>query len=168
MLHKNLYLIGFMGSGKSTIAQALSSMAQADCMEMDQAIEENQRMSINDIFEKYGESYFRDAETGLIEDLAQKQNLIVSCGGGAVLRPENVAMMKKSGRIVLLTASPETIFQRGRHSTNRPLLKGKMNPESISMLMEKRRPAYESAADLTVATDDKTPEAIANEILGMV
>ncbi len=168
MLHKNLYLIGFMGSGKSTIAKVLASLTRADCIEMDQAIEKSRNMTISSIFEKYGEESFRDSETQLIKDLSQKENQIVSCGGGAVLRPENVAMMKNSGRIILLTASPQTIWKRVRYSTKRPILNGHMEPDYISRLMEKRQPAYQSAADLTVNTDGKKPKAIAEEILDLL
>lgn len=94
--------------------------------------------------------------------------MVVSCGGGAVLREENVALMKKNGTIVLLTAEPETIFERVRHSSERPVLNGNMNVEYIAGLMEKRRPKYEAAADLVVATDGKRTEEICKEICEMI
>ena len=94
--------------------------------------------------------------------------MVVSCGGGAVLREENRNMMKRSGVIVLLTAKPETILERVKYSTDRPILNGNMNVEYISGLMERRRACYEEAADFTVVTDDKSSEEICQEILDSI
>lgn len=91
--------------------------------------------------------------------------MVVSCGGGLVLREENVRLMKKMGTIVLLTASPQTIYERVKNSTKRPILNGNMNLAYITELMEKRRSYYEQAADTVISTDDKTAEAICGEIL---
>ena len=89
----------------------------------------------------------------------------MSCGGGAVLRDQNTQMMKETGKIVLLTATPETVYERVKDSTDRPLLNGNMNVEHIAKLMEKRRELYVNACDIKVATDRKTPQEIAEEIL---
>ena len=164
----NIYLIGFMGSGKSTVASSLSRMCSRLLIEMDQAIEDRQQMSISHIFDQYGEEYFRSLESSLLESLSGEKDLIVSCGGGCVLRPSNVALMKSSGRIILLTAAPETIFKRVRHSSRRPILNGHMDPGYIAELMNKRQPAYEAAADLIIKTDGKKPKAIAREILDLI
>lgn len=162
---KNIYLIGFMGAGKSTVAKELVRASKADGVEMDQLIEEQQKMAITEIFEKYGENHFRDLETDLLKSFAGKENLVVSCGGGSVLRDENTALMKENGCIVLLTATPETIYERVRCSTNRPILNGNMNVEYIAGLMEKRRERYETVADIKVATDGKKVKEICEEIL---
>lgn len=164
----NIYLIGFMGVGKSTICDSLKKMLHRECAEMDQLIVEQQGMPISEIFEKYGEDGFRDIETKLVKELGQKEDLIVSCGGGAVLRDENAADMKEHGSIVLLTATPETIYNRVKHSKDRPLLNGNMNVEYISGLMEKRRPRYEEVADLVVATDGKSVQEICREIIDRI
>lgn len=161
----NIYLIGFMGVGKSTIGKLLAEKTKTELVEMDETIEEEQKMTINEIFAGYGEQYFRDLESELIEKIARQENKIVSCGGGAVLRPENVANMKKSGTIVFLSATPESIYQRVRYGTNRPLLNGNMNVEYIAGLMEKRQAVYEKAADVTVSTDGKEKQEIVGEIL---
>ena len=87
------------------------------------------------------------------------------CGGGVAVRQENVQNMKKNGTIVLLRATPATILKRVRHSTNRPLLNGKMNEEAIAEMMEKRRQLYLDAADLVIDVDEKKPSAIVREIL---
>ena len=164
-LTKHIFLIGFMGCGKSTNAACLSEATGAKQMEMDQEIVKQQGMAITDIFEKYGETYFRDLETELIRSLSGCEPMIVSCGGGAVLRQENVKLMKSCGAIVLLTATPETIFERVRYSNDRPLLNGNMNVEYITELIGKRRPKYEAAADFAVATDGKRVKEICDEIL---
>lgn len=161
----NIYLIGFMGVGKSTIGRLLSKETKGTLIEMDETIEEEQGITISEIFARHGEKHFRDLESELVEHIAGKEENIVSCGGGAVLRPQNVTCMKKSGTIVFLSATPETIYNRVRHSTNRPLLNGNMNVEYIAELMEKRRSLYESAADVTIPTDGKTTEEVVREIL---
>lgn len=162
---RNIYLIGFMGAGKSMIARALVKKTGAKSVEMDELIEEQQEMAITEIFEKYGEEYFRNLETELLRSLTDKTDLIVSCGGGSVLRDENAALMKENGCIVLLTATPETIYERVKDSKNRPVLNGNMNVEYIRGLMEKRRARYEAVADVRIATDGKDADTICEEIL---
>lgn len=162
---RNIYLIGFMGAGKSMIARALEKKTGGERVEMDERIETEQGLAITEIFEKYGESYFRNLETELLRSLTDKTDLIVSCGGGSVLRDENAALMKENGCIVLLTATPETIYARVKESKNRPVLNGNMNVEYIRGLMEKRRARYEAVADVSIATDGKNAEDICAEIL---
>lgn len=161
----HIFLIGFMGAGKSTVAGALHRMLGMERLEMDQMIVDEQKMAISEIFEKYGESHFRDIETQTLIDLKDREPAIVSCGGGIVVREENIGHMKESGKIVLLTATPETIYERVKDSTNRPILNGNMNVEYISELMEKRRAKYEAAADLVIATDGKSAAAICEEMI---
>ena len=165
---KNIFLIGFMGCGKSTIAKVLSEKLDTAQVEMDELIVQEQNMPITEIFEKYGEDYFRDIETELIRRLNTQDGVVVSCGGGAVLREENRRMMKKAGVIIWLTAQPETILERVKHSTNRPVLNGHMNVEYITELMKKRQAFYEAAADFSVATDGKSRDEICTEILGLM
>lgn len=161
----NIMLIGFMGTGKSTIANVLKEKLQVTQIEMDTLIAQEAGMSIPDIFATYGEAHFRDLETKMLEKFKEEKPVVVSCGGGVVLRDENIDIMKGQGKIVLLTATPETIYQRVKDSTDRPVLNGNMNVEYISSLMEKRRARYEMAADITIATDGKTTEEICEEIL---
>ena len=165
---KNIFLIGFMGCGKSTIASTLSGMLDIPQVEMDGLIVQEQNMLITEIFEKYGEEHFRDIETDLVRRLQEQDGVVVSCGGGAVLREENRMLMKESGVIVLLTATPETIFERVKNSTNRPVLNGNMNVAYITELMDRRRACYEAAADFVVSTDGKDSETICSEILILI
>lgn len=165
LFHYNIVLIGFMGSGKSTVSDYLSMMFAMDVIEMDQVIAEQQEMSIADIFETYGEEYFRNLETNLLVEMQFRQNVIISCGGGVAMRDENVAEMKKNGRVVLLTASPQTVYERVKDSGERPLLSGNKSVEYIAGLMEKRREKYEAAADIVIQTDGKTVLQICEELV---
>lgn len=161
----NIILIGFMGAGKTTISDYLSTMFAMNIVEMDQVISDREEMSIPDIFATYGEEYFRDLETNLLIEMQSRKNTVISCGGGVALRERNVAEMKKNGRVVLLTASPETIYERVKGSNNRPVLNGRMNVKAISELMEQRREKYEAAADIVVNTDGKTVLQISEEMI---
>ena len=164
-MDRHIYLIGFMGTGKSTVSRELQKMLRIEEIEMDEWIAQESGMSIPQIFEKFGEEEFRNRESQIVQKIAALPPAIVSCGGGAVLRSENVARMKESGMIVLLTATPQTVYERVRKNQNRPVLKGNMNVSYISELMEKRRSCYEDACDVVVATDGKSPRKIASEIL---
>lgn len=161
----NIFLIGFMGSGKSTISACLSRAFSMEAVEMDRLIVKREGMSISDIFAVHGEEYFRGLETGLLTELLEKQNVVVSCGGGVPMRTINVAKMKENGRVVLLSATPETILERVKNSHDRPLLEGHKEVSYISELMEKRRPKYEAAADITVVTDKKSEREICAELV---
>lgn len=163
-LNCNIFLIGFMGAGKSTVAKKLTEYLDVEYIEMDAEIVREQGMPITDIFEEYGESYFRDVESQTIKKLQEKTGLLVSCGGGIVVRPENGALMKKNGIVVLLTAHPETIYERVHNSTERPILNGNMNVQYIAGLMEQRRQKYLDAADLIVETDGKDVQTVCQEI----
>ena len=161
----NIFLIGFMGAGKSTIAGELKDKLEMDRVEMDQMIVEKQGMSISEIFDEYGEAYFRNLESNTLIELQKRKQTIVSCGGGVVMREENTDHMKKNGRVVLLTAKPETIYERVKDSDERPILNNNMNVEFISGLMDKRKDRYEAVVDITVATDGKNVTQICEEII---
>lgn len=158
-------MIGFMGCGKSTIASKLAETLGIEKLEMDQVIEEREGMSISGIFEKYGEEYFRRRETELLESLRAEEGQVISCGGGAPMRQANVDAMRKAGSVALLTASPETVYERVKDSHDRPLLEQNKNIPFLAGLMEARREKYEAAADFVIETDGKSPEEICGEIL---
>lgn len=156
LFSKNIFLIGFMGVGKTTVSGCLSELLAMNVIEMDALIVQKVGMSINEMFSKYGEEYFRNEESNTIIELENAKQSVISCGGGVPMREHNVYNMKKNGRVVLLTASPETIYERVKDSTERPLLNGNMNIPYIAKLMEKRREKYQDAADIVVNTDNKT------------
>ena len=161
----NIFLIGFMGAGKSTIAGYLSRNYGMKTVEMDQIIAEREQMSISDIFRLHGEEYFRRLETRLLNEMQSTDNTVISCGGGVPMREVNVQAMKKNGMVVLLDAKPETILERVRNSHDRPLLENRKNVESIAELMEQRRPKYEAAADIRVATDGRSAGEICEDLI---
>ena len=161
----NIVLIGFMGAGKTSISEYLKTLFAMDVIEMDQIIAEREGMSIPDIFEVHGEQYFRDLETNLLIEMQARKNVVISCGGGTPLRECNVVEMKKNGRVVLLTASPETIFDRVKDSHDRPVIENNKNVPFIADLMEKRRVKYEAAADIVINTDGKSLIEVCEELV---
>lgn len=165
LFNYNIFLIGFMGAGKSTISDYMHTLFAMDVIEMDEIISRREGMSIPDIFEMHGEEYFRNAETDLLIEMQSRSNAIISCGGGVPMRENNVREMKKNGRIVLLTAEPTTILDRVKDSHDRPLLENNKTVGFIEDLMEKRREKYEGAADIILKTDGKTELDICNEMI---
>ncbi len=160
----HIFLIGFMGVGKTTVSDCLHAVTGLEEIDLDEAIERENGMTVAEIFDRFGESYFREKETAMLQKIARQEPSVVSCGGGCVLREENVSILKQSGVTVLLTAEPETIYGRIKDGTDRPLLNGHMDVAYISELMERRRESYEAAADTCIRTDGRTPEEIAGEI----
>lgn len=152
-MDKNLMLIGFMGTGKTTVSSALSKITGLEEVDMDKYIVEKEGMSIPEIFDKFGEAGFREKETEALKEIQQTKGKLVSCGGGVVLKDENVEIMKDGGVILLLTASPEVIFDRVKDNTDRPILNADMSLEHVKKLMDARRERYEYAADITINTD---------------
>ena len=155
----NIFLIGFMGVGKSTVSNALQNTFAMDVVEMDEMIAKKNYMSISEIFDLHGEAI------NLLKEVGNEKNKIVSCGGGVAMREVNVQEMRKSGKVILLTAKPETILERVKENHDRPLLENNKTVEYVSELMEKRRPAYEAAADIVIATDGKSANEICEEII---
>ena len=167
-LEKHLFLIGFMGVGKTSTSRELSKKLSVKEVDTDAMIVEQEKRSIPEIFEQSGESYFRQVETGTLDTLADRPPCIVSCGGGMAMREENVEKMKKIGTVVFLTATPETIYSHVKDSTNRPLLNGNMNIPYITQLMETREPKYKAAADIEIVTDGCTPGQVADKVIAAV
>ena len=162
---KNIVLIGFMGAGKTSVASCLAEQFAIPVIETDQEIVKREGMSIPEIFTTRGETYFRDRESDVFRDIKEGNQMIISAGGGAVLRDENVKNMTANGIIVLLTASPAAILARVRNSKDRPLLNGNMNEEYIRSMMERRRARYEEVADLVIDTTGKTVPEVCEAII---
>jgi len=161
---KNIVLTGFMGAGKTEVGRELSTILGWKLIDVDDEIVKSQKMSINEIFSRLGEPSFRDMETEMIKKVSQKRNVIISTGGGAVLRQENRELMKTRGVLVCLTARPETILKRTSGNRERPLLQVEDPLQRIHDLLEARRPFYEKA-DIMIDTEGKSPFHIAGEIL---
>jgi len=161
---KNIVLTGFMGTGKTAVGRELSRLLNMKLVDVDTEVEKSRQMTINDIFKQFGELRFREIETEMIRKLSERKDVIISTGGGAVLRQENVDVLREQGIIVCLMATPETILKRTSHSSHRPLLQVEDPFEKIKELLDFRRPFYEKA-DIMIDTDGKTPRQIAEEII---
>ncbi|MBQ3546777.1 MAG: shikimate kinase [Lachnospiraceae bacterium] len=160
----NVMLIGFMGVGKTSVSRELSKKLDMPEIDMDKIIVDRENKSINDIFTENGEEYFRKIETECLIDIQKSKGYIVSCGGGVVVKDENINHMKDGGVILLLTATPETVYNRVKDDDSRPILKGNKNVEFIEQLMNKRKDRYLAVADIIISTDDKTISEIVDEI----
>lgn len=148
---RHIVLCGFMGSGKTTVGRKVARLTGLPFIDLDRYIEEQTGMSIPDLFAQHGEPYFRDLETKYIAELtAQQEGCVLSLGGGAVLRPENVATIKQTGLLILLDTPFFRIIKNLSHSTNRPLLEKEDKLAETRRLYQARKPIYEQAADLRV------------------
>lgn len=161
----NIILIGFMGCGKSSVGVKLSYRLRKAVIDTDKEIEKEEQRSISDIFAAEGEAYFRNKETECLRRLIETaDNKIISVGGGLPMRDVNRELMHKLGLVVYLRAKPETVYERLKHDTTRPLLQGDNPQEKIKTLMAQREQNYEKAADVIVDVDGKEFEKIVNEI----
>ncbi|RAV19886.1 shikimate kinase [Paenibacillus contaminans] len=163
MSWQNIVLVGFMGTGKSTVGLTLEEALKWKLIDVDQAIVEREGLSIPDIFSTRGEAAFRAIESEVLETIMARSEQIVATGGGAVLAERNRESMSRNGLVVALKASAETIVARVSGDTNRPLLQG--NPaEFVPILLEKRKGAYDFA-DVEIDTDLLTAQEIAGLIV---
>jgi shikimate kinase len=162
----NVVLIGYRGTGKSTVGKALASRLGRQIVSTDREIVRRAGSSIREIVAAHGWEYFRDLESAVCQDLAGQNNLVIDTGGGAILRQQNVDVFKRNGRLIWLTASVETIAARIGSDTQRPSLTGtKSHVDEIRDVLTERMPKYQAAADLTVATDGRSIDELATTIL---
>ena len=165
----NLILCGMMGAGKTTIGIKIAEMTGRRWYDTDGLITDKYG-KISDIFEYYGEAHFRRLETNIVKELSKQDDLVISTGGGLVLKKENNALMQEKGKIIFLRASIDTLSKRLRVDGTRPLLQTSTESirDRLAKLMKERTPVYEHVADYVVDVDGKTPEAIASEIINLV
>jgi len=147
----NIALIGFMGTGKTTVGKRLARALRMRFVDTDYIIEERAGIKISEIFSSFGEPYFRELERNVIAEISARDGLVISAGGGAVLNPENIRNLKRHGKIVCLTARPEAIYARIKHETHRPLLNVPNPSARIRELLNARAPYY-AQADITIDT----------------
>lgn len=161
----NVILIGFMGSGKTTVGLRLSYRLRQTVIDTDKEIEKEEKRSISEIFASDGEEYFRARETACLRKLIMSaSNQIVSAGGGLPLREENRKLLRELGKVFYLRASAETIYERVRGDTTRPLLQVDDPKMKIKTMMAQRDAFYMDAADVVVQVDGKSFEQIIQEI----
>lgn len=161
-MNKNIILIGFMGCGKSTTGKLLSEMLQYELIDADAFIENATNMKISDIFAKYGEKWFREQESFALECMTDGEKRIISTGGGVVETPANREILKNGGTVVYLKSTVDRLWSRVGKDPKRPLSK---DLNGFMRLFNKRKPVYEDWADIVIDTANKTPQAIAGEIV---
>lgn len=165
----NLVLIGYRGTGKSTVGRLLAERLGRRLVSTDAEIVRRAGQTIPDIVKAHGWEYFRDLESEVCRDLAGQDGLIIDTGGGAILRPENAAALKTHGRLFWLRADVSTIVARIGGDTQRPSLTGtKSFTEEVDEVLQERTPKYQTAADHVIPTDGRTPRQVAEAILALL
>ena len=164
---RSIILIGFMGAGKSSVGRWLERLTGLTRIDTDEIIAAQTGLSIPEIFSKHGEGWFRDAETEVLRNLAPPHPSIIVTGGGIILRPENIEMMKRLGTIVWLTGDEKKLFARASRRT-RPLLQTADPRSTFSELFRQRESLYEGAADLSVDTTPLTHDEVAAAVLSKI
>jgi shikimate kinase len=165
MTTENIYLIGLMGAGKTTIGRQLAKSLGVPFYDSDKAIEESTGVDIPTIFEFEGEEGFRDREQKMIQRLTQIQGIVLATGGGVILREENRKLLKNNGYIVYLQCSVDRILERTRRDTQRPLLQTDNPKERLQILFEQRQELYTSCADFKIDTGLLKTKTVVNRIL---
>ncbi|OGC07923.1 hypothetical protein A2230_04100 [candidate division WOR-1 bacterium RIFOXYA2_FULL_36_21] len=161
----NIVLIGFMGTGKSDVGKKVAEQLGFSYLDTDEVIEKTEKKKINDIFKENGERYFRDLETEVIRTLQDYDRFVIATGGGMVLRPENVQMLKQIGPLILLYTKPEVIFERVKFVKNRPLIEEGDKQERIREILKKREPLYEKVADYKIDTSNLTIDKVVKKVI---
>lgn len=161
----NIVLIGFMGTGKSTVGKRLAQALDWDFVDTDYEIGAVTNLSVNDIFRRYGETRFRSEESIVVDRVSRRERLVIATGGGTVLNPANWRALAEKGIIIALHATLDTILDRIGHKNDRPLLKGPK--EVIEKLWTERQKCY-GQADYIVDTSEKTVDEVVREILALL
>ncbi len=165
----NIVLIGYRGTGKSAVGKTLAARLGRELVSTDKEIVKRAGRSIPEIVAQHGWEHFRDLESEVCRDLAGRDNLVIDTGGGAILRQQNVEVLKRNGTLFWLTARVETIVSRIGSDTQRPSLTGtKSFVEEIQEVLQERIPKYEAAADHSIPTDGRSINQLLESILGLL
>lgn len=163
-----IVLIGFMGAGKSSVGRTLARMTGLPRFDTDEMVAAQFGLTISEIFKIHGEEKFREAETGALRELSGKGGAVVVTGGGILLRPENVELLRALGPVFHLRADEETLFKRISRRDNRPLLRTENPRATVAGLLRVRLPAYQEVADVEVDTSALTHDGVAKMILARI
>ncbi len=165
MNYNKIALIGMMGCGKTTVAKCLAKKISYSLFEMDEIFEKENSIKIRDFFERFGEEKFRELETEILRKISKNVNFILSCGGGVILKEENRKILfEKDIFTIYLCASSDTIFERIKNNSDRPLLLVQNPKDEIEKII-KQREKYYNLANIKIKTDNKSVEEIVSEIL---
>lgn len=162
---ENIYLVGPMGAGKTTVGRQLARALKKDFVDCDAEIEARTGVQISLIFELEGEEGFRKREREMLELLSERDGVVLATGGGAVLDPANRAKLMSRGFVVYLHAPVELLAERTRRDRNRPLLQTDDPDKRLEEILSEREPLYRQVADLVVRTDDRNARHVARDIL---
>jgi shikimate kinase len=160
----NYYLIGMMGSGKSTVGKLLAKKLETPFLDLDHYIEVKNNKSINDIFKEKGENYFRQLETNALSEIKGSE-IVVACGGGIILNHENRKKISSNGKVIFLKASISSLIKRLLSNKDRPLLNDKNIENELIKIWNERKNYYNETAEITINTDGYTPESISSLII---
>ncbi|NLP42183.1 MAG: shikimate kinase [Veillonellaceae bacterium] len=164
---KNVVLIGFMGTGKSSIGRLLACRLRRPFMDTDKKIEREYGMTIPEIFQQFGEVGFRSRESAVVAKLSRYTNAVISTGGGIVLSADNIRRLRANGVIIALSASPQTILERTSRRNNRPLLNQPDREQTIIKLLNERAPLY-AVSDFSIDTTNYTPHQVVDRIISFL
>lgn len=165
---QNVFLIGPVGAGKSTIGRQLAQEIKLEFIDSDREIEERCGVDIDWIFDLEGEEGFRERERDVLNDLANRQNIVLATGGGAILLPENRSLLSSRGKVVYLQASIDQQLERTAKDKKRPLLQVDDKEAQLRKLMEEREPLYREIADLTIETSETTVRNVVQRIVNLL
>ncbi len=164
---KNIYIVGFMGTGKTVVAKLLAERLGKEFVEMDDVIQKRRGKKIVDIFAQDGEEAFRKSESDLLDELSRVCDLVVSCGGGLICNEINLKLLKKSGIVFCLRATAATIYERTKKYDHRPLLNVDKPLEKVAALLEMRAPYY-NQAHYSIDTDSISPDEVVDKIIDLL
>ncbi len=164
----NVFLVGPMGAGKSTIGRLLATELSLDFKDTDKEIEDRSGVDIPWIFDMEGEEGFRNREAAMLAELSQLDNILLSTGGGIVIRPENRKVLAGKGTVVYLKTSIDEQVRRTSRDKKRPLLQNADPRQVLETLMAERDPLYQEVADYIIDTDSRSPKSVAQELSGLL
>jgi shikimate kinase len=165
MGHGNIFLVGMMGSGKTTLGRALAHRLEMPFVDTDRMLVDRTGVPVTTIFEIEGEAGFRKREAALMAELSQGEGQVVATGGGAVLAPENRAVMRSRGTVIYLRARLEHLWERTRHDSSRPLLKTPDPRATLAQLLEARDPLYRDVAHIVVETGSQSANTLVSRVV---
>lgn len=168
IITQNVFLIGPVGAGKSTIGRQLANELKLEFVDSDREIEQRCGVDIDWIFDIEGEEGFRNREQEILIELAKRQNIVLATGGGVIIRPENRTLLSSRGKVVYLQASIEQQLERTSKDKKRPLLQVSNKTEKLKELMKFRAPLYDEIADITIETTDTTVRNVVQKITNLL
>ena len=163
-MKEKIYLVGSMGSGKSTVGRLLARQMNLPFFDIDKMIVDQEKMSITDIFSKYSEEYFREIESNMLEKNSHEVNFVTSTGGGCILREQNIKILKQ-GLVVYLKISIDAQYERVKNRTHRPLLNGSVTKDDLARLDEERGSIYSDISDIEVDVSNFNKEDVLSSII---